>query len=70
MNRLLGLGFAAALTLSLLGCNDDDHGSQTVSKLAREEIATNSSETSEPILLNDLSLSSKDTNETAMPDAL
>ena len=61
----LGLGLAA--------CNDNDRdqdgngNSGTVSSVASAEIAQSTTETADPILLNDLMLSDRDTNETDQP---
>lgn len=70
MRTLPRLGMIAWLSVALTSCNDDDMSERTVSEVARGEIATNTSETTEPILVNDLSLSSKDTTETKTPSAL
>ena len=62
----LGLGLAA--------CNDDDNdnnnGPRTATFVAKQEITQSTSETSDPIQLNDLMLSDRDTNETDQPGVL
>jgi hypothetical protein len=60
----IGLG----LSLGLASCNDDDKGrDRTISSVARSEIKQNSSDTAEPILIDDLPLSDRDTRETDLP---
>lgn len=70
MRTTIQIVIALGLALGLVACNDDDKSSSTVSKVARQEIADSTDETSEPLLLNDLPLSSRDTTESRMPSAL
>lgn len=64
----LGLGLGVGLCLGLASCNDNDGmKDRTVTSVARSEIARNSTETDDPILLNDLPLSGRDTSETIDP---
>lgn len=59
---VLGLG----LSFGLASCNDnnDREKTRTVGAVARSEIAQSTSETADPILINDLTLSGRDTLET------
>jgi hypothetical protein len=70
MHYSIRIAIAAGLALGLVSCNDDNNSPSTVSKVAREEIADNTDDTAEPIQLNDLSLSTRDTNESRLPEAL
>ena len=64
----IGLG----LGLCLASCNDDsgNGNSRTVSGVAKSEISRNTSETSDPILINDLPFSDADTRETGSPEPI
>lgn len=65
----IGLG----LGLCLASCNDDDNGNgnaRTVSGVAKSEISRNTSETSDPIQINDLPFSDADTRETGSPEPI
>lgn len=65
--------FSFGLGLGLAACNDDDHnngGARTTTFVAKQEITQNTREASEPILINDLMLSDRDTNETDQPSTL
>jgi hypothetical protein len=67
----LGMTLALALGLGLASCNDDDNnGNRTITKVAMKEISQNTAEDSDPIQINDLTLSNRDTDETGLPDAL
>lgn len=63
---VLGLG----LGLGLAGCNDNEAKDPTVSSVARQEIGQNTSEIDDPIFINDLALSGRDTKETSLPQDL
>jgi len=67
----LGMTLAFTLGLGLASCNDDHDGDdRTVSSVARMEISQSTTETSEPIQINDLSLSDADAGDTSLPDAI
>ena len=62
-----------AAVASASACNDDDDvaaGPGTTTQIARAEIAQNTSETSEPIQINDLPISDADTSETGLPSGI
>lgn len=68
---LLLAALPAGLALGLGACNDDNNGrTSTVSSVASKEIAQSTAETTDPILLNDLMLSDRDSNETDAPGAI
>ncbi len=69
---LLLAALPAGLALGLGACNDDDNNGRTstVSSVASKEIAQSTAETTDPILLNDLMLSDRDSNETDAPGAI
>lgn len=52
--------------LGLVSCNDH-FADPTTTAVARQEIQQNTSETSLPIMINDLPLSDRDSKETAKP---
>jgi len=64
------LAVGVGLCLGLASCNDDDKEARTVSAVATQEISQNTTELDEPIVINDLSLSGRDTNETDLPGAI
>lgn len=63
----LVLGFA--LGLGLAACNDNDRDA-SITTVAKGEIRDNTNETSEPIVINDLSLSGRDTQDNTSPAAI
>ncbi|MGQ0528612.1 MAG: hypothetical protein ACT4PG_02110 [Panacagrimonas sp.] len=73
MNRIGIASLTALAALALAACGGDDNqqrGPQTTTEIAMEEIDQNTSETSGPILLNDLEISDADTNETDAPSPI
>lgn len=58
-----------AFALLLAACNDGNRPS-TVSAIAAQQIQTSTSETSQPLELNQRRISDRDTSETAQPRPL
>lgn len=66
MQRLLALSVGAALLLA--ACDDDDaSGPKTATALAQREIATRTTETTEPIEMNLRAISDADTDDFSQP---
>lgn len=69
--RALGISLLFILALALAGCNDDHGpGVRTLTSIVKSEIANNTSETAEPIVINDLLITDRDTTETGRPETL
>lgn len=66
----LGMTIAFGLGLGLASCDDDNGGPRTVSSVAKSQISRNTDETSDPILIDDLPLSDRDTRETGVPESI
>lgn len=61
----------AAAALLLAACSSGGGGSnQTTGQVANDQIANGTSETAEPIVINDLPLSEQGTDETSSPAAV
>ncbi len=70
MRPATGIAIALGLGLGLAACNDNSSSDRTLTKVARQEISDNTSETADPIMVNDLSLSDNDTKDTAFPSGV
>ena len=67
MQRLFALSVGAALLLS--ACNEDDaSGPKTATALAKHEIASRTTDTTEPIEMNLRVISDADTDDFSQPE--
>jgi hypothetical protein len=69
MRPATGIAIALGLGLGLAACNDNS-SDRTLTSTAKREISQNTSETSDPIMVNDLSLSGHDSKDTASPSGV